>query len=187
MKQITISESKVEEAMSQIDALVDLPLKNKGCLRLLTEEMFSMINELLHTDTVDFELERNDNTFKIKAITKSHIDDEAKKQLISINSSGKNSADKEFNGLIGAVIELLSYETPITDSYNTTNMYGMSSSDINYSCVWSLNSYIQQAPKEDLRQVWDGMEKSVIANFADDISIGVLTDKLEMIVTKTFN
>ena len=42
MKQINVTESKMSEAMTQIEGLDGLSPKEKGCLRLLTEEMFSM-------------------------------------------------------------------------------------------------------------------------------------------------
>ncbi len=46
---------------------------------------------------------------------------------------------------------------------------------------------IEFAPKEKVKSEWDGMEKSIIANFTDDASIGVPSGKLEMTVTKAFN
>ena len=52
--------------------------------------------------------------------------------------------------------------------------------------MWTLSQYMEFAPKEKIKREWDGMEKSIIANFADDVSIGVRSGKLEMTVTKTF-
>jgi hypothetical protein len=52
--------------------------------------------------------------------------------------------------------------------------------------MWALSQYMEFAPKEKIKREWDGMEKSIIANFADDVSIGVRSGKLEMTVTKTF-
>ena len=42
-----MNNTSLSDAISQIDALDNLNHKDKNCLRLLTEEMFSMTNSLL--------------------------------------------------------------------------------------------------------------------------------------------
>ncbi|MEG1946884.1 MAG: hypothetical protein RR139_07280 [Lachnospiraceae bacterium] len=49
MKEIKITGSKIKEVLTQIDTIGELGHKERGCLRLLTEEMFSMCHELLGT------------------------------------------------------------------------------------------------------------------------------------------
>ena len=48
--------------------------------------------------------------------------------------------------------------------------------------VWSMRRCIGNGPEQD----WDGLEKSVIANLADDVEIGIAGNTVEMTVLKTF-
>lgn len=185
MKQISISETNINEAMAHIDLLDGLSPKNKGCLRLLTEEMFSMVKELLKTDTLDFEVKRDGMQYSLGVATKTRVDENARQEFLSMSSSGENTASRGVKGLIGSVLEALSYEsTP--GFYGAPSMYGMCTMGAEYACMWSLSAYLEKAPKEKVSAEWDGMEKSIIANFADDVAIGVRSGKLEMTVTKAF-
>lgn len=65
MKEIRITESKMSEALTQIDTLDGLSPKDSGYLRLLTEEMFSMCKELLGADTLDFEVKRDNGRYAL--------------------------------------------------------------------------------------------------------------------------
>ncbi|MEG0962889.1 MAG: hypothetical protein RSD28_02825 [Lachnospiraceae bacterium] len=49
MKEIKITGSKIKETLTQIDTIGELGPKERGCLRLLTEKMFSMCRGLLAT------------------------------------------------------------------------------------------------------------------------------------------
>lgn len=47
MKEIKITGCKIKEALAQVDTIEELGIKERGCLSLLTEEMFSMCHEIL--------------------------------------------------------------------------------------------------------------------------------------------
>ena len=40
--------------------------------------------------------------------------------------------------------------------------------------------------QKDHAEEWDELEKSVIANLADDVTVGVLNGKVDMVVRKKF-
>lgn len=185
MKKIRITESKMREALAQIDTLEELSPKDGGCLRLLAEEMFSMCRELLDADALDFELERDKERFTLRTVTKTRVREEARQHFLSMSSNGKNVANQGIKGMLGAVLEVLSFEGE-PDFYVPAWTYGIHTPGGGYACMWTLSQYIEFAPKEKLKSEWDGMEKSIIANFADDVSIGVRSGKLEMTVTKAF-
>lgn len=185
MKEIKITESKMSEALAQIDTLEGLRPKDRGCLRLLTEEMFSMCRELLGTDALDFEVKRDEGRYTLRTATKTRVGEEAREHFLSISSSGKNAANQGIKGMLGAVLEALSFEGA-PELYGSAWAYGMHTPVGGYACMWTLSQYMEFAPKEKVKSEWDGMEKSIIANFADDVSIGVRSGKLEMTVTKTF-
>ncbi|MEG0688014.1 MAG: hypothetical protein RR466_04925 [Hungatella sp.] len=184
MKEIRITESKMSEALGQIDTLEGLSPKESGCLRLLTEEMFSMCKELLDVSYLDFEVKRELNRYTLCASTKTRVDEDAREQFLSMSSSGKNTANKGIKGLLGAVLETMSFGGDPSLS-GACLAYGyMSGSE--YTCMWRLSEYMATVPAETFKSEWDGMEKSIIANFADDISIAVRSGRLEMTVTKIF-
>lgn len=185
MKKIHITDSSMTEAMAQIDLLEHLSPKDQNCLRLLAEEMFSMCNELLHTHRLNFEMENEKTSFMLRVSTKTNVDDNAREAFMSMSSSGKNEANKGVKGMLGAVLELMfvqgSYEyAPSSWSY------GIHPGSDGYSCMWTLSQFMDQAPRDKAKNEWDGMEKSIIANFADDVTIGVRSGRLEMTVTKVF-
>ena len=185
MKQFKIIESKMSEALAQIEALEGLGPKDIGCLRLLTEEMFSMCRELLGAEALDFEVKREERRYTLCTVTKTQVGEEAREHFLSMSSTGKNAANQGIKGLLGVIIEVLSIEGD-AKLYGPAWSYGMHSPGDDYACMWTLSQYMEFAPKEKVKSEWDGMEKSIIVNFADDVSIGVRSGKLEMIVTKTF-
>lgn len=185
MKEIKLMQSSMREALAQIDALEGLRPKDSGCLRLLAEEMFSLCRELLGADTLDFEVKRDATRYTLRAATKTKVNEAAREQLLSMSSTGKNAANKGVWGMLGAILEVLSYgDDPAI--YNSTWGCGMHTLGVGYASMWTLSQYMQIAPQESVKREWDGMEKSIIANFADDVSIGVRNGKLEITVTKTF-
>ena len=53
--------------------------------------------------------------------------------------------------------------------------------------LWSMNRYKAavkdgRAPEED----WDELEKSIVANIADDVQIGIAGQDVEMVIIKKF-
>ena len=49
-----------------------------------------------------------------------------------------------------------------------------------------MNYYMNAVPHEESKKVWDGLEKSIIANFADDVIVGVKYNCVDVKITKTF-
>lgn len=185
MKQIRITESSMADALAQIELLEGLNPKNKGSLRLLTEEMFSLCRELLGEDTLIFELRHNETRYELCVKCKTQVDEGARREFLSLSSSGRNNANKGVPGMLGAVLEAFSLdgEPALCDAaWN----YGIQSMTGDYSCLWTLSQYMNYAPGEAARAAWDGMEKSIIANFADEVTIGVRKGWVEMTVIKTF-
>ena len=53
--------------------------------------------------------------------------------------------------------------------------------------MWSLSEYKEKVQEgEDTAESCDELERSIIANIADDISIGIQGSQVEMIVSKRF-
>lgn len=185
MKQVSITEGAVTEAMVLIDALEELNFKNKNCLRLLTEEMYSMIRELLKADRLDYEIRADDKTYTLRVSARARVDEEARKLFLSLSTDGKNAANKGIKGMLGAVIEAFIDDGDAVP-YEAPWSYGLCVNAQSYSRMWMLSQYMNAAPRERVNRDWDGMEKSIIANFSDDVIIAVRSGRIEMTVTKTF-
>ena len=51
--------------------------------------------------------------------------------------------------------------------------------------TWTLNRYKDSV--RDSEESWDELEKSIIANLADDVAVSVKGNKVEILITKNFN
>lgn len=183
MKEIKITDSKIKEALEQIDTIAELGPKERGCLRLLTEEMFSICREILGTYALNFEIRQDGRQYTLFGSTKARVDETAREQLLSVSSSGKNAANKGLKGIMGAILDAFFAEGG-SELCKAEWAGGMChEGDMR---MWSLSRYIQELEANKAENEWDGLEKSIIANFADDVSIGVRSGRLEMTVTKTY-
>lgn len=183
MKQINLKECLVTEAMTQIDTWEGITPKVRGCLRLLTEEMFSLVKELLELTAADFEIRQEDSQYALTISTNTRINLDTREELLSLSTSGKNAANKGFKGILGAVLESFLIEGD-SSLYTPAFTYGLVGGSEEYAYLWTYSRYMEYVPQEESRKNWDGMEKSIIACFADDVAIAVRSGRLEMTVTK---
>ena len=54
----------------------------------------------------------------------------------------------------------------------------------NYDKTWVLSKYREQT--EEGTEPWDELEKSIVANLADEVIVGSRTDYVDMMVVKEF-
>ena len=89
-------------------------------------------------------------------------------------------------GKVRSVFEtmLIDYVTAYNENYTTYYTMGMVSEPPYYSSAWSLVKYKEAEKNED---EWDELEKSIIANLADDVVVGIKGKKVDIIVKKKFD
>ena len=58
--------------------------------------------------------------------------------------------------------------------------------DITFGDSWSLNQYKIKQRDNDNKEPWDEIEKSIIANIADDVTVSVKGKQVEIVITKYF-
>ena len=121
---------------------------------------------------------------------------EKKEGLVGIAKNKKNAAAIGIVGKIRSAIEDvflmddsfgggdMSLESRyfVTKYYDTIDHY----SDMDYACLWSLEKYRSTVKKEEKRDEWDELEKSVIASVADDVIVGVKGKRADIVVVKKF-
>ena len=148
--------------------LMHLTERNRLRARLLAEEMFNMVRTIAVDFSAEFWIEQTEDricTLHLEA--KSALDYAKRQELISASTTGKNSAR----------LGIMDKIRGIPDDGMTDALYS-----------WSMQKYKKdvEAEKDDDPESWDELEKSIIANIADDVQVGILKDKIELIVVKKF-
>lgn len=193
---VTNTGDGVAEAVKQAELVArfkSLSQKDSIHLLLLTEEMLGMMKALTGEQEADFWIEDDNEGFQLHLQAKTKMNTEMRKKLLSASSSGENIAAK---GVMGKMRDLFNRlveptEAPIASEYAAgwvspnLSTAGAAAVAKNYSSatvnVWSFNRYKASKAKDE---AWDELEKSIIANIADEVEIGIAEGSVEMIVYK---
>ncbi len=180
---------------------LNLNAKMTSRLRLLTEEMLSMVRNITEEFVAEFYIEAEDNVCKFHLEAKSNLDYGKRRELLSVSTNGKNIAPVGIMEKIRGIFEAGLYN--MEESFNLQAEYGgscldygmLGSIDADMSqavYAWSMqkykNSIDTQRQDEDntaALDAWDELEKSIIANIADDVQVGVTKNGVELIITKS--
>ena len=212
-----ISVSNTGAGMSEALGLADnfsktleLDKKQSFHLRLLIEEMFNLIRAVAGNFSGQFWIEA-ENKGKMKDVKgfkihlasgKSDLDYAKRRELLSVSTKGDNIASRGIVEKIRDMVEAGLYS--VEESFNMQAEYGSTAifsygmlpsidagiSDAVYS--WSMQKYkdeieAQHKENSEAEDAWDELEKSIIANIADDVKVGVRKGSFEIIIEKNFN
>ncbi|MCL2033119.1 MAG: hypothetical protein FWG94_00140 [Oscillospiraceae bacterium] len=177
----------IEAILSEVDRIgrfCKLSPSGTGKLRLLAEEMLGLTVRLFDDLEYEFYIETEEKSFTLNLKAETFVNAKQKERMLSLSSRGENKADEGIFGKISGIFESLlmddgEYERIYIPYIPNYDMIGM-------SCYFSLSAYQNDIPKTIKEEQWDGLEKSIIANLAKDIIIGVRNNKVEMIVTIEF-
>lgn len=163
--------------------------KNAMHIRLLTEEMISMVHGILDDFRGDFWLEsiqtKNGLLCRICLSADKYLNKEQESKILSVSTSGKNQSVK---GVLGKIRELFrqslqaeSFEDEqfLTNMSDTLGYTGMS--DTSY---WSLQAYRQSISPKSKPEEWDELERSIIAKLADEVKVWLRSDATEIVIEK---
>ena len=178
--------NNMEAVLKQIDKMTaykELSPKNAISLRLLTEEMMAMMRAITGKVNGEFWIEDQDDIYKLHLLVRSLVDDDMKKQLLSASSTGKNEAARGFMGKIRSFFEPSSSVPMFSGGIGggTPQMHG--------AYTWSMEDYRDQLRQyremnEKGKEAWDELEKSVVANVADDVKVSIHGRNVEMTIIK---
>lgn len=174
--------------------------RNAMHIRLLTEELLSMVNGIMDGFLGDlwFESEQTDEgiSCNICLSAKKSVDPTQEVQLLSVASTGKNENAK---GILGKIRESFRvsaqhsadgvYMAQYTEMNNWYSMgaHRCSLPDSNMSeAYWSLMNYRVnlEASKSASAEEWDELEKSIIAKLADDVKVWLKMETTEVVIEK---
>ena len=111
-----------------------------------------------------------------------------RKQFISASTSGKNDASRGVMGKIKVMIANFMFSAKEALPYaliNTSAAYHMGAASGETAAMWSMSLYKDEVKESDAEE-WDELEKSIVANIADDVKVCILGDTVEIIINKTF-
>ena len=197
---ITNTGKGMDEALAAADRtseLLGLSRKDSFHLRLLAEEMMGMVRAITGAFTAEFWIENEGPDCRLCLLAKSELDYQKRKDILSVSTSGKNTARlgimEKIRGLIEAGLYGIDESFRLQAEYGT-GMFtygGLGIADAGMSEAiysWSMQKYRSdiENSKTENPDAWDELEKSIIANIADEVNVGVRRDSVELIVRKKF-
>ena len=163
-------------------------LKGKKALylRLLTEELVSMLPSIVENYSGEFQIVNDSDYYEIRV--KFFVNDmtaSTRQHLIEVSKSNKNSS---VVGITGRIRETFDYMAVESDDpiISVAGKYGLSS-NIDFSHIWSLKQY-QTGVKKDMskKEKLDELERSILVKLADDVTVGVKGKNVDIVIKKRF-
>ena len=166
-------------------------------LRLLAEEMLGMVRTIAGDISADFGLEHEGKDCRLTLSAKSELDYQKRRELLSASTTGENTARLGIMDKIRGIFEAGIYgmeEGFALQAKSGVGMFGYGMLDATDAGMadaiyaWSMQKYKAEvgAERDDEPDAWDELEKSIIANIADEVSVGVRKDGVELVVHKNF-
>lgn len=151
--------------------------------RLIAEEFVGMLKELSQNFEGEFWIEHENLSFSF--ISQIHINEvmdmQTKRRFIETSTNKKNTV-KGIMGKIRDVVENLLY--PENAMYSTSFISYQLETAVLLNDQWTLNRY--KDVERNNAEPWDELEKSIIANIADDVIVSVKGNNVEIVIMKNF-
>ncbi len=177
-------------------------------LQLLTEELIGMLSGITSDEyTAMFWIDGEGRQCSLHLLGKTEMTATKREELLAAASSGRNS---EAVGIMGKIREMVtSVILNWNESMKLQDEYGVIPTMDFYTCgvdmtvpagdmmTWTLSNYrdamadryedeVWVSQNDEKKEAWDELEKSVIANLADDVKVGIRKDTVEITVIKAF-
>ena len=190
---------KIEKGVKDLDAILseservallnNLTKKQTLQLRLICEELDGMLPNIISDFDGDFWIEFENNVCKVNAdITFAEYTAEKKKELVNLAKNKENAFAKGIVGKIRSALENYFLDKEVKNAWNMAGLFHYAnemSVGIAPSSMWSLKQY-KDLVKKEAQEDWDELEKSIIANLADDVIVGVKGRRANIVIIKEF-
>ena len=174
------------------DFAVKANLDRRSALRLtlLTEETLGMMQSVV--DEFDGELwfAGDGDACEIHLEATAGFDHGQKNDLLAMAHSGRNAAAKGFMGMLGDTISsaVYNYSQAVGTSARVGGIVdatGLGSPVMVYDMapIWTLDQYRRDAVDEAA----ETLERSIVAQLADDVVVGVKGNRVELVILMRFN
>lgn len=170
-------------------------------LSLLVEETLGMVKAMVDDFYGRVWFVGDADACEIHLEATADMDSDRKQELLSVSSTGRNAAARGFMGMLGDVISgaLHNIGHAVDTAYGDTAVSGsvmapagLGTPDMyDLTPVWTLQQYKANVEKgrlesDALERAKEDLEKSVVANLADDVVVGVKGDRIELVIRKRF-
>ena len=179
------------EQADKVAAYKGLSMKDALHLRLLTEEMMGLMRSITGEREGIFWIEDEDGEYRLHLQVRTLLNSEEREQLLAVSSSGRNESAKGLMGRIrdffdwGSDEDLATYTSPLLlpDAFEYTSSPSL---DWEWSMARYENALSTQIEQGDqnVREAWDGLEKSVVSHVADEVKVSIRSGTVEMIIYK---
>ena len=199
---VTTHGEGMEEALAATEKLgLDSGLSHKENLRLrlLAEELIGLLRGISGDVEADYQARQEEGKkFVLSLNADVRMTQEMRRQLLAASSSGKNSAARGFMGRLREMVAvILLPENGDSDEVSGLALGLMSlggparyTAGVN-AYAWSMSKYMSEVRSsreedEDAANAWDELEKSIVANLADEVSVKILGSAVEISIAKAF-
>ena len=166
---------------------------------LLVEETLGMVKNMLDTYYGQMWFVCADKACEIHFEAASDMDGDKKYDLLSVSKTGKNEA---CNGFMAGIADMIS--RALHSIGRAADIYGQEA--LRYGVVYNglelpigmdavplwtlqtLRSNLADGQSDNIiaEEAWDELEKSIVANIADDVIVGIRGDRIELTIVKNF-
>ena len=189
---------KIDNGVKDLEAILkesekvavynELTHKQSLQLRLICEEIDSMLPKIVNDFDGDFWIDFEDGVCKVNVSFKlAEFSVDKKKELIDLSKNKKNSAAVGVTGKIRSALENFFLGEEVRYAYAvSSSTFQMTMGYMDYSCLWTLEDYKNAIKSKEEGESWDELEKSVIASVADDVLVGVKGKDVNIVIIKKF-
>lgn len=184
------------ELTEKTGAYCGLDHKSTLRLRLLSEELIGLMHSFADDLLGEFWLEAKNDMVEVHLKTSIPMDLKTRNEILSVSTSGKNAAAKGFMGSIREMISLMTLPDDPETKAMTEEAMGMMTMGCqlgthanNYS--WALSTYVasiesESEKRKEAQEAKDDLERSIVANLADDVTVHIIGSDVEITIYKTF-
>lgn len=189
---VSTSGEGVKEALAQTEAIAKVKgLSSQDCLKLtlLAEEMLGMLQGLTGELEAIYSIEEEDNSYQLHLTTDTEMYSQKRQRLIDASSDNRNDAAVGIMGKLRCLLEsILEPKDANTPKVSSLGIFGSMADPVGGgAALWSLSEYRDKVrAAEDAAEEWDELEKSIVANIAEDIRVGIKGNTVEMTISKKF-
>lgn len=166
---------------------IKLGSKDRIHMLLLTEELLGMQETLVGANQGSFWLEASGNSYEIHLNAKAAISERSGAMLVETSSDKKNAAYKGMSGKLRQVFDVMTNPKALSGGSGAYALGTEIEMTAGFAfgaeqCEWSYKEFQSELEREKIIDSWDGLEYSVLAKLAEDITVSVRNDQAEIIV-----
>ncbi len=172
-----------------------LPKKGQMRLHLLAEEMMNLFRSITGEMEAEYWIENNGDKYALHIDTETIMYSKKRSELMELSSKKENAAAKGVIGKIREAFELALLPEDERDAmashhamlgFADPTSFSAASGDNDF---WKMSDYISGVENSDdmefAQEAKDELEKSIIANLAKEVTIGIRGGKVSMTVEWT--